>query len=125
MCDTRDDTRDGPHRQPVFAGSRDRGFLDEVAELLRFAPEIITAIEGDLDANALAKKKLRIEDRKFFESLTKDLPELEIEESEPSNDRLSLEMGRPRMPAEVVQLFLMSRGFLGLLSTKQSRWFLR
>ena len=102
-----------------------REFMDEVAQLLRFAPEIITAIEGDLDANALAKKKLRLEDRRFFENRTKDLPELEIKESEPSNDDLSLEIGRPRMPAETVYVFLMLRGFLGSLSTKQSRRFLR
>jgi len=102
-----------------------RDYLDEVAQLLRFAPEIVTAIEGDLDAHALAKKKLRMEERKFFESQTEDLPELEIRESEPSNGELSLEIGRPRMPAETVYVFLMLRGFLGSLSAKQSRRFLR
>ena len=102
-----------------------RDFLDEVAQLLRFAPEIITAIEGDLDAHALAKKKLRLEDRKFFDSRTEDLPELEIEERDRSNDALSLEIGRPRMSAEAVYVFLMLRGFIGSLSTKQSRRFLR
>ena len=48
-----------------------RDFLDEVDELIRFAPEIITAIEGDLDVHAREKKKLRLENRKFFESQTK------------------------------------------------------
>jgi IS5 family transposase len=102
-----------------------RAFLDEVAQLLRFAPEIITAIEGDLDAHALAKKMLRLEDRRFFESQTEDLPELEIEQTEVSGDDLALGIGRPRMPAESVYVFLMLRGFLGSLSTKQSRRFLR
>ena len=127
MCDTEDDRRRGPHQQPVSAGSRHRlsRFFDEVAELLRFAPEIITTIENDLDAHAREKKKLRLEDRKFFESLTEDLPELEIEQTEVSDDGLTLGVGRPRMPAETVYVFLMLRGFLGSLSTKQSRRFLR
>jgi hypothetical protein len=101
-----------------------RDFLDEVAQLLRVAPEILTAIEGDLDAHALVKKKLRQEDRKFFESQTADLPELEIEQTEVSGADLALGVGRPRMPAEAVYVFLMLRGFLGSLSTKQSRRFL-
>ena len=102
-----------------------RAFLDEVAELLRFAPEIVTAIEGDLDAHAREKKKLRLEDRKFFESRTEDLPRLEIEETEVPSRDLPLGVGRPRMSAEAVYVFLMMRGFLGSLSAKQSRRFLR
>jgi len=101
-----------------------RDFLDEVAQLLRFAPEIMTAIESDLDAHAREKKKLRLEDRKFFESRTEDLSELEIEQTEVSGDDLTLGVGRPRMSAEAVYVFLMLRGFLGSLSTKQSRRFL-
>jgi len=100
-------------------------FLDEVADLLRFAPEIITAIEGDLDAHAREKKQLRLADRKFFESRTADLPDLQIEGSSAPSKKLFLGVGRPRMPAEAVYVFLMMRGFLGSLSTKQSRRFLR
>ena len=44
-----------------------RDFLDEVEELAGFAPQIIEAIEKDLDAHAREKKKLRLEDRRFFE----------------------------------------------------------
>jgi len=102
-----------------------RDFLDEVSELARFAPEIITAIEVDLDAHARRKKKLRLEDRKFFESQTEDFPGLGIEDGALSSGELTLGEGRPRMPAEVVYVFLMMRGFLGSLSTKQSRRFLR
>ena len=101
-----------------------RDFLEEVDQLLRFAPEIVTAIEGDLDAHALAKKKLRLEDRKFFESRTEDLPDLDIEEDELLSEDLTLAVGRPRMVGEAVYVFLMLRGFLGSLSTKQSRRFL-
>ncbi len=39
-----------------------RDFLDEVDELSKFAPQIIDAIEKDLDVHAREKKKLRQED---------------------------------------------------------------
>jgi len=103
-----------------------RDFLDEVDELLRFAPEIIDAIEKDLDADARAKKKLRLEDRKFFENRTSDLPDLHVEEAALLADQLEIGTGRPRMSAELVYLFLMIRGFLGgSLASKTSRRFLR
>ena len=102
-----------------------REFLDEVAELARFAPEIVTTIEGDLDAHAREKKQLRLEDQKFFESRTEGLPGLDIEDGELLSEALTLGVGRPRMPAEAVYVFLMMRGFLGSLSAKQSRRFLR
>jgi len=102
-----------------------RDFLEEVEELARFAPEIIEAIEKDLDANAREKKKLRLEDRRFFESRTADLPEVNIEEQEVLAAELKLAVGRPRMPAYAVYVFLMVRGFLGSLSTKSASRFLR
>jgi len=127
-CATQEKIANRPTNGNLFLPVPDtdfREFLDEVAQLLRFAPEIITAIEGDLDAHAREKKKLRLEDRKFFESRTEDLPELKIEQTEVSGDDLTLGVGRPRLPAEAVYVFLMLRGFLGSLSTKQSRRFLR
>jgi hypothetical protein len=102
-----------------------RDFLDEVDELAGFAPVIITAIKADLDAHARRKKKLRLEDRKFYESRTEELPGLGIEDGQVSIQELRLEEGRPRMPTEAVYMFLLLRGFLGSLSTKQSRRFLR
>ena len=55
-----------------------RDFLEEVEELAKFAPEIIKTIEKDLDANAKKKKKIRLADKKFFKSLTRELPNLSI-----------------------------------------------
>ena len=43
-----------------------RDYLDELDEVLRFAPEIVAAIEQDLDTHARKKKHLRMEDRRFF-----------------------------------------------------------
>jgi hypothetical protein len=126
-CATQEKIADQPAMSNLFLPVADtdfRDFLDEVDEVVRFAPEIITAIEGDLDDHACRKKKLRLEDRKFFESHTEDLPQLGIECAELLSEALRLEVGRPRMPAEAVYVFLMLRGFLGSLSTKQSRRFL-
>ncbi len=89
-----------------------RDFLDEVEELAGFAAQIIEAIEKDLDAHAREKKKLRLEDRRFFEGRTAELPELDIEEENILAAELNLGAGRPRMPAYAVYVFVMIRGFL-------------
>lgn len=101
-----------------------RNFLSEVDDLVRFAPEIITAVEADLDLHARKKKSLRLADRRFFESQTQDIPCLEIEACEVQIKDLSLAPGRHRMPAKAVYMFLMMRGFLGSISTQQSVRFL-
>lgn len=93
-------------------------------KLARFAPEIITAIGADLDMYAREKKSLRLADRKFFESQTAELPCIDIQEREILIGDLTLEDGRPRMPAKAVYVFLMMRGFLGSLSSQQSVCFL-
>ena len=102
-----------------------REFLDEVEQMARSAPEIVEEIERDLDAHAREKKRLRQEDRKFFESQTEELPEWEIAEDEILAAKLTLEAGRPRMSGHLVYVFLMLRGFLGSLSSKPARRFLR
>ena len=75
------------------------------SSLARFAPEIITAITADLDLHARQKNSLRLADRKFFESRTRDIPCLAIEERAIQIADLSLADGRPRMPAEAVHMF--------------------
>jgi len=102
-----------------------RDFLDEVAELARVAPEIIGAIEKDLDRYARQKKSLRLADKKFCESRTDDLPAMNIREQNVLAEELQLAVGRPRMPGHEVYVFLMIRGFLGSLTTKPARRFLR
>ena len=99
--------------------------MDEVEELARFAPEIIEAIEKDLDANARQKKKLRLEDHRLFKDRTADLPELNIKEQNIVAAELNHAVGRPRMPAYAVYVFVMIRGFLGSLTPKPARRFLR
>ncbi len=101
-----------------------RDYLDEVDEVIRFAPEIVDEINQDLDAHALNKKRLRMEDRKFFESQTADLPELDLPQRDLAFDQLTLAVGRPRMSGYAVFVFLMLRGFLGSLSSKPAQRFL-
>lgn len=102
-----------------------RSFLDEIDELVKFAPEIIEAIETDLEAYAQKKKKLRLEDKKFFERQTGDLPKLDVRERNLLAKELKIAVGRPRMPAYSVYVFLMIRGFLGSLTSKPARRFLQ
>ncbi len=101
-----------------------RDFLHEIEKLARYSPEIINAIDEDLDAHAREKKKLRLADRRFYESRTAELPALKIEHNDIEATELELGIGRPRMPAYAVFVFLMIRGFLGSLTTKQARRFL-
>lgn len=103
-----------------------RDFIEEIEKLPEINPGILKAIENDLDANARAKKQLRLADKKFHESLTSDFPEIDIDEIEQSDDEIEMGTGRPRMSADLVYLFIMIRGFLGgSLSSKKSRLFLR
>lgn len=100
-------------------------FLREVEKLARFAPEIVISIDRDLDARAKEKKQLRIEDRKFYANQTLTLPGIDIKERNLLAEELNLAVGRPRMPAYAVYMFLMIRGFLGSLTSKEARMFLR
>jgi hypothetical protein len=88
-----------------------RDFPDEVLELGRFAPDIVEAIEKDLDGVAREKKRLRLADKRFLESQTDALPTMDIRERNILAAELSLAVGRPRLPGEVVYVFLMMRGF--------------
>ena len=126
-CATRKETTDIPCSGNLILPVPDtdfRDYLDEVDELVGFAPEIVAEIEKDLDAQARKKKRLRLADRKFFESQTGDLPELEITERKMSAEELDLAVGRPRMSGAAVYLFLMLRGFLGSLTSKSAKRFL-
>lgn len=103
-----------------------RDFIEEIERLPHINSKIIQEIENDLDANAREKKQLRLADKKFYESLTSDFPGIHVEETELSIDEIEIGIGRPRMSADLVYLFIMIRGFLGgSLSSKESRRFLR
>jgi len=99
--------------------------LDEIEKLAKSAPEIVASIEKDLDVHARKEKKVRLEDKKYFASRTMDLPKLDIRERDLLAEELNLAAGRPRMPGYGVYVFLMTRGFLGSLTSQPARRFLR
>jgi transposase, IS5 family len=88
-------------------------FLVETHRIVEFEPAILDHIESDLDAYGLKKKLLREADRRFLEGQTADLPRLKIELRQIDPASLQLEVGRPRMEAYSVYLFLMLRGHVG------------
>ena len=81
------------------------------------------AVEADLRIDALMRKHARERDRQFFLSQTLPLPW--AGEAEPAGCSLELLAGRPRMPAELVFLFAMIRGWLGSVCSREAVTFLR
>jgi len=126
-CSTSQKAADAPlfaHLIMPVSATDFRDFLDEVDELVQLAPEILEAIENDLDTHTLAKRRLRMADRKFLDGRTDELPELDICECNRLAKELSLAVGRPRMAGFSVFVFPMLRGFLGSLTTKTAGRFL-
>jgi len=85
-------------------------FLEQIDEFVKFAPEILEAIEQDLDEHGKKKKKVRVADKRFVEEMTGELPGIQLEKYTVNDHELTLEVGRPRMPAYLVCVFLMLRG---------------
>lgn len=102
-----------------------RAFLEEIDTLYGKHPEIGMAIEKDLDVHAQKKKQLRLEDKLFYKNQVGSLPGVDIGDSIIKAEDLLLGIGRPRMEAYWVYIFLMIRGYLGSLSSKEARLFLR
>jgi len=92
--------------------------LDDFVELsLKIAesyPEILTRIEADQIAVGLEKKKARLEDQRYIDGLSDDLPHFSIEDGSTGNPEgaLSLHEGRPRMPALLLLVFYFLRGWI-------------
>jgi hypothetical protein len=101
-----------------------RDFLLEIDQFAQSEPEIIAAIQGDLDAHAKREKLMRKMDKEFIAAQTKDLPGVAVETKVVSEKDLTLQSGRPRMSAYLVFIFIMIRGFMGSLTTKQSKRFI-
>jgi len=94
--------------------SRLSRFLEEARRLLQREPRILERIDRDLDAHGLAKKRLRLADRRWRHQQHAFLPGHAPEpQPEPEETKLTLQKGRPRMAAEVCYLFLMLRGYTG------------
>jgi len=100
-------------------------FLSEIDDLVKLAPEILVAIERDLNSHAKEKKKLRLADKEFFQAQTMALPDVVAEAVSLEAKDLELEVGRPRMSAYLVYIFLMARGYCASVTSKAAWTFLR
>jgi hypothetical protein len=97
--------------------------LDEAMKTLKHYPEIATRIAADQEAHGQRKKHQRLADASWSEARTLPLPLAEMlpeKEPEVKADGIILEVGRPRMRAEVVYLFLVLRGCYGSVSDEWS-----
>lgn len=87
-------------------------FVDQAIEISQRDPHILHQIEQDLDIHGLKKKALRDADRRYFERLNpsfNSMADLQLTEV----CSRELEDGRPRMPAIVVFVLLLLRGWIG------------
>jgi len=100
-------------------------FLEQIDEFVKFAPEILEAIERDLDKHGKKKKKVRLADKRFVEEMTGELPDIQLDEYTVNDFDLSLGVGRPRIPAYLVCIFLMFRGKNGSVTKLKDVTFLR
>ena len=93
-------------------------FLSDVLEMSRRHPEILDSIRKDQDTLGIKKKELRLKDASYFESKNEELPEILNKVKQRKAPPLHLQVGRPRMEAEFVLVFLVLRAlavsFLGL-----------
>src|SRR3989337_1616810 len=85
----------------------------EAHKLVEREPEILRRIDEDLDHHAREKKRLRILDKRWEEKRQGTFLTMEISEEEVDADELKLGIGRPRMSAYVVYMFMMGRGYYG------------
>lgn len=76
-------------------------------------PRILMMIDRDRDAYALLKKKERVDDQAWLMSRGTSLPGFDVAVSDGWADDLELLTGRPRMPAELVLIFILLRGYFG------------
>ena len=76
-------------------------------------PAILEMIDRNRDVYALEKKRVRLEDKAWEAAQGSILPGFDLTEDEKWMEQLSLLVGRERMPAVLVLIFLLIRGYLG------------
>ena len=100
-------------------------FLEQIDELVKFAPEILEATERDLDEYGKKKKKVRLADKQFAEEMTGEFPDIQLDDYTVNDFDLRLGVGRPRIPAYLVCVFLMFRGKNGSITKLKDVTFLK
>lgn len=99
-------------------------FVKDVIQIAHSCPQIGREIDLDLDIHGLKKKALREADRRFFEQLNPSFDSM-ADLPAPETCSCELEGGRPRMPAIIVLVLLLLRGWLGGPKSTQFRLVLK
>lgn len=100
--------------------SRLGNFIAETRRLAAFRPEILLAIEQDLERHALAKKRFRLADEHWICGEQMTLPEMDqVPTVETLN--LNLKTGRPRMNAQTCFFFWMLCTYAGGVKSRLTR----
>jgi hypothetical protein len=86
-------------------------FVAKAVQIAQQHPEILSRIEADQITHGLEKKARRVADQQYLQGQTGAL--FGMEASAIRYEPQKLEGGRPRMPAIVVFVFLLLRGWLG------------
>lgn len=95
--------------------------IENALNLLNFKPEILKRIEADEDTLALKKKKMRLEDKRYYESKNANLFQTTDTNKEGIDEKdLTLEVGRPRMRSIVAYIFMMVRGYFSSVTDNES-----
>ena len=89
-------------------------FVEESVKIAIRHPDLLAAVEHDLDVQGLKKKHARKTKQHFIQTRNAKLDGLDIDlPAEPLECSSTLEEGRPRMPALAVFIFLLLRGWIG------------
>lgn len=83
-------------------------------------PLILEMIDCDRDAYALAKKRVRLEDEAWLLSRSPSLPGFDVTDDRDWSVDLELASGRPRMPAIMVLIFILCRGYYGGFKNREA-----
>jgi len=95
--------------------------VEEALKLGKEYPETLEAIEKDLHDQAKRKKLERLKDRAWQASRTMLLEGMEDEVAQELRvGDVNLGVGRPRLPTEVVLVFLQVRGYLGSVTNQKA-----
>lgn len=100
--------------RPLFLAPADsdrRVFLEEAWTLVERNPELVEAVEADLDAHGCRKKERREQDKRWLEERTRQFAGMPC--SKADSVRVVLGRGRPRTPGCAVLMALLLRGYFG------------
>lgn len=107
----------------IFGNSKFAQTLEQGWLLAQNHPEILAWIKADQISNGLKKKELRIRDSEYIAKKSGQKNMLEEDDSHLSKE-LKLTESKVRMPAELVLIFILVRGFFGGLKSKQTAAFI-